>query len=130
MPSGLRACSVQSEDDEGRITLETAISSGGGNLSIGQRQILALARAIVRRSKLPILDEGGFHWRSDKTSYSAIFIATSAIDYETDTVIQNLLRTNLGSDVTLFTVAHRLQTIMDADKIVRHTGAVLWPISY
>ena len=50
--------SVQSEDDEGRITLETAISSGGGNLSIGQRQILALARAIVRRSKLLILDEG------------------------------------------------------------------------
>ena len=50
--------SVQSEDDESRITLETAISSGGGNLSIGQRQILALARAIVRRSKLLILDEG------------------------------------------------------------------------
>ena len=50
--------SVQGEDDEGRITLETAISSGGGNLSIGQRQILALARAIVRRSKLLILDEG------------------------------------------------------------------------
>ena len=50
--------SVQSEDDEGRITLETVISSGGGNLSIGQRQILALARAIVRRSKLLILDEG------------------------------------------------------------------------
>lgn len=52
--------SVQSEDDEGRITLETAVSSGGGNLSIGQRQILALARAIVRRSKLLILDEGEY----------------------------------------------------------------------
>ena len=50
--------SIQSEDDEGKITLETAISSGGGNLSIGQRQILTLARAIVRRSKLLILDEG------------------------------------------------------------------------
>ena len=50
--------SIQSEDDEGRVTLETAISSGGGNLSIGQRQILALARAIVRCSKLLILDEG------------------------------------------------------------------------
>ena len=55
--------SVQSEDDEGRITLDTAISSGGGNLSIGQRQILALARAIVRRSKLLILDEGEFMTR-------------------------------------------------------------------
>lgn len=50
--------SVQSEDDEGRIILDTPISSGGANLSIGQRQILALARAIIRRSKLLILDEG------------------------------------------------------------------------
>lgn len=49
-----------------------------------------------------------------------IITATSAIDYETDAVIQNSLRTNLGPDVTLFTIAHRLQTIMDADKIVGH----------
>ncbi len=50
--------SLQSETDEGRITLDSQISSGGGNLSVGQRQILALARAIVRQSKLLILDEG------------------------------------------------------------------------
>lgn len=93
--------SLQSSDDEGRITLDTQISSGGGNLSVGQRQILALARAIVRQSKLLILDE-----------------ATSAIDYETDTIIQKSLRTQLPSDVTIITVAHRLQTIMDADKIM------------
>ncbi|KAI0697137.1 multidrug resistance-associated ABC transporter [Cytidiella melzeri] len=93
--------SLQAEDDEGRITLDSQISSGGGNLSVGQRQILALARAIVRQSKLLILDE-----------------ATSAIDYETDTVIQASLRQQLGKDVTLLTVAHRLQTIMDADKIM------------
>ena len=50
--------SLQSEDDDSRITLDSAIATGGGNLSVGQRQILALARAIIRRSKLLILDEG------------------------------------------------------------------------
>lgn len=50
--------SLQSDMTEGRITLDTSISSGGTNLSVGQRQILALARAIVRQSKLLILDEG------------------------------------------------------------------------
>ncbi|KLO19974.1 P-loop containing nucleoside triphosphate hydrolase protein [Schizopora paradoxa] len=93
--------SLQNEMDEGRITLDSAIASGGTNLSVGQRQILALARAIVRGSKLLILDE-----------------ATSAIDYETDTVIQKSLRTELNNDVTLITIAHRLQTIMDSDKIM------------
>ncbi|KAH9911177.1 P-loop containing nucleoside triphosphate hydrolase protein [Epithele typhae] len=93
--------SLQDEGDHSRITLDSEIAGGGANLSVGQRQILALARAIVRRSKLLILDE-----------------ATSAIDYETDTVIQGSLRTELGKDVTLLTVAHRLQTIMDSDKIM------------
>jgi ABC-type multidrug transport system fused ATPase/permease subunit len=50
--------SVKSEEDEGRI--KTAVSSGGGNLSIGQRQILALAWATLRHSKLLILYEGEF----------------------------------------------------------------------
>jgi len=93
--------SLQKESDEGKITLDSQIASGGGNLSVGQRQILALARAIVRQSKLLILDE-----------------ATSAIDYETDTVIQASLRGELRKDITLLTIAHRLQTIMDSDKIM------------
>ncbi|KAH6916807.1 ATP-binding cassette transporter [Coprinopsis sp. MPI-PUGE-AT-0042] len=93
--------SLQDKLDEGRITLDSSISSGGGNLSVGQRQIIALARAIVRGSKLLILDE-----------------ATSAIDHKTDAVIQSSLRNELGSDVTVLTVAHRLQTIMDSDKIM------------
>jgi len=90
-------------DPEGKetLTLDSDISSGGGNLSVGQRQILALARAIVRESKLLILDE-----------------ATSAIDYATDKVIQESLRTKLGAGVTVITVAHRMQTVMDADRIM------------
>ncbi|KAJ6508401.1 P-loop containing nucleoside triphosphate hydrolase protein [Mycena sanguinolenta] len=87
---------LQSEMDEGRITLDSAISTGGSNLSVGQRQIFALARAIVRKSKILILDE----------------------DYKTDSIIQNSLREELRGDVSLLTVAHRLQTIMDADKIM------------
>uniref|UniRef100_A0A0W0F5R1 P-loop containing nucleoside triphosphate hydrolase protein n=1 Tax=Moniliophthora roreri TaxID=221103 RepID=A0A0W0F5R1_MONRR len=93
--------SLQSESDENRLTLDTTVASGGSNMSVGQRQILALASAIVRGSKLLILDE-----------------ATSAIDYKTDAVIQQTLRNELGKDVTLITVAHRLQTIMDSDKIM------------
>ncbi|KAJ7748587.1 hypothetical protein B0H16DRAFT_1692067 [Mycena metata] len=93
--------SLQEDMDEGKLTLDTEISAGGTNLSVGQRQIIALARALVRGSKLLILDE-----------------ATSAIDYKTDTVIQSSLRTELPADTTLLIVAHRLQTIMDADKIM------------
>ncbi|TFK19880.1 ATP-binding cassette transporter [Coprinopsis marcescibilis] len=102
--------SLQEEGDEqGKITLDTAIASSGGNLSVGQRQIIALARAIIRGSKLLILDE-----------------ATSAIDHKTDAVIQSSLRHELGKDVTILTVAHRLRSVMDADKImVLESGTIV-----
>ena len=50
--------SLQEGLDEARLILDSNIASGGGNLSVGQRQILALARVIIRESKLLILDEG------------------------------------------------------------------------
>ncbi|KAJ6559886.1 P-loop containing nucleoside triphosphate hydrolase protein [Mycena capillaripes] len=97
--SALRAAglfSLQEEMEEGRLVLDSVISSGGSNLSVGQRQILALG-----------------------TSYTHILSqATSAIDYKTDSVIQSSLRHELKPDVTVITVAHRLQTILDSDKIM------------
>ena len=55
--AGLQALQEDMPEKD-RITLDTLVSSGGANFSLGQRQIIALARAIVRRSKLLILDEG------------------------------------------------------------------------
>ena len=111
--------SVQDENDQSRITLDSQIAGGGANLSVGQRQILALARAIVRRSKLLILDEATSAIGDDTDDLSSGHARlTDTTDYETDTIIQTSLRTELGKDVTLLTVAHRLQTIMDSDKIV------------
>ncbi|KZS96561.1 P-loop containing nucleoside triphosphate hydrolase protein [Sistotremastrum niveocremeum HHB9708] len=83
-----------------RSALDTDVSASGSNFSQGQRQILALARAILRRSKIVVLDE-----------------ATAAIDHTTDHVIQESLKTEL-KDVTVITVAHRLQSIMQSDKIM------------
>lgn len=91
---------LQNDDDEDKIGLDSAVASGGTNFSLGQRQIIALARAMVRRSKVYLLDE-----------------ATASVDYKTDTAIQEVIATEFD-DMTLIIVAHRLQTIMTADKIL------------
>jgi ABC-type multidrug transport system fused ATPase/permease subunit len=114
--SGLH--NVQSEDRESLITLDTMVSSGGGNFSLGQRQILALARAICRRSKVLILDEGpNFQLMYSLTFSDDHYVATAAIDHDTDALIQASIRNEL-KDVTVITVAHRLRTIGDCDRII------------
>lgn len=103
------------------VGLDTTVEKGGTNFSMGQRQIIALARAIVRKSKLLILDEATAAIGMLYLVHVVIFFSSyffSPLDYSTDTAIQKTLRTEFGSDTTLITIAHRLQTIMDYDKIV------------
>jgi ABC-type multidrug transport system fused ATPase/permease subunit len=94
--------------DSSKITLDTPVKENGSNFSQGQRQLIALARALVRQSKIIVMDE-----------------ATASVDFETDLKIQLTIREEMA-DATIVTIAHRIRTIADFDRVlVMNAGEVV-----
>ena len=82
------------------LSLDSLVTEGGDNWSLGQRQLICLGRAVLKKSKVILLDE-----------------ATASVDFETDETIQNLIRSDFCNS-TVITIAHRLNTIADYDRVM------------
>lgn len=80
--------------------LDAPVAEFGANFSVGQKQLICMARALVRDNKILIMDE-----------------ATSSVDMDTDQVIQQVIRSSF-SDCTLLVIAHRINTIIDSNRVM------------